>query len=174
MRKYFHEQGTPIIACASTPDEEEAILEQLPEIQVLVGSPLKLNELHARVQELLRMANRRELRVKTEMVVAHREPDLYQDDFYFYDTLTSLSSGGCFIQTDDSYSIGSDIERILCLDGRSASLSIRGKVCRVSTLEEHGECGMGVEFGEIPRETQETLETFLLSQLGNLEFPSTL
>ena len=63
---------------------------------------------------------------------------------------------------------------ILCLGGGSESVSIRGKVCRLSTLEEHGESGMGVEFGEMKDTQARSLETFLLSQLGTLEFPSTL
>lgn len=174
VRRLFHERGTPIIACASTPEERGIILERLPKIQVLVGSPLRLNELHSCIQELLKMVKRRELRIKTEMIVAHREPDLYQDDFYFYDTLTSLSTGGCFVKTDDPYPAGSPVELILCLGGGSESVSIRGMVRRVTTEQEDGESGMGVQFGQMKSSAANALESFLLSQLGTLEFPSTL
>jgi Tfp pilus assembly protein PilZ len=123
------------------------------------------------MQEMFKLARRRDMRIKTDLVVAHREPGIYTEDFYYYDTMTSLSVGGCFVQTENPYPIGSAIELVFCVGSATRSLKIIGKVCRHGGGAAGAEKGMGISF-ETPSESDRAaLESFIMSQLGTVEVP---
>lgn len=171
IKKRFRDRGIPVLACVSIPEEAAAVRAVLGEVPVLTGSPIRLNDLYARIQEMFKVARRKELRITAELVVAHREPGLYAEDFFYYDSLTSLSLGGCFIKTENPYPVGSNIEVVFCVGTASESLKVRGRVQR------HGEGagaeeGMGVKFETMSDETAARLESYLMSHLGTMELPA--
>lgn len=173
VKERFPKRETPILACVRTEEERQTVHEHLGAVQVLVGSPLHLTELYARMQEMLHMVRRAVLRIRTELVVAHREPNLYKDDFFFYDRMMSLSMCGCFIQTKSPYPIGSEVELIFCLGGKTGNYHLTGRVRRHGT-DVDGHEGMGVSFEDLSDETRSGLKSYLLAQLTNLDFPSAL
>jgi len=120
------------------------------------------------------LAKRRELRIRTELAVAHREPTMHSEGYFNYDTMCSLSMGGCFIATEAPYPMGTAIELVFCVGAGSNSLRLRGKVVRVGTVDPGKESGMGVEFDDPPAESASLLESYLMSQLGSLDLPVSL
>ena len=170
----FRDRGTPVIACVANPGEEQETRAILGTLPVLVGSPLKLNDLYLRMNEMFDLAKRRELRIRAELAVAHREPGVYATDHYHYDTMRSLSLGGCFIETQTPYPVGTAIELVFCVGAGSRSLNIRGKVIRVGKGDTGSADGMGVTFEAVPDATRSALESFLMSQLGTLDLPAML
>jgi Tfp pilus assembly protein PilZ len=169
MKKHFLDRAIPVAACVETQDEARAVKDTLGDVTVLTGKPLQFNELYGHIQEMLDLARRRELRITTELVVAHREPDDLAS--HYYDTMSSLSMGGCFIRTESPYPMGDGIELLFCVGGGSDSLTIRGKIRR------HGasvEPGMGVEFDDLSDDDRARLESFILSHLGTADLPSDL
>jgi hypothetical protein len=131
VKKRFKGRGIPVLACVSNAQEEADVRAVLGQVPILTGSPMRLNDLYIRMHELFSLAARRELRIRTELAVAHREPGIYTDDHYNYDTLRSLSIGGCFIETQVPYPVDTSIEMVLCVGAGSRSLRLQGKVIRV-------------------------------------------
>jgi len=175
IRTRFASRGVPVLICVSTVEEERGVQERLPGVAVVVGHPVRLNDLYTRMQELFDLARRRELRITTEQVVAHREPGVVHGDFYYYDTMRSLSSNGCFIETAAPYPVGTAIEMVFCIGGGAKSLKLTGRVRRVGEAGSGKTwLGMGVEFENLPESTRAALESFLMNQLGTLDLPSTL
>jgi len=174
IRARFRERGTPVIACVAGPDEERETRAILGTIPILVGSPLRLNELYLRMSEMFDLAKRRELRIRAELAVAHREPGVYSTDYYHYDTIRSLSLGGCFIETQTPYPAGTAIELVFCVGAGSRSLSLKGKVIRVGKGDTGSADGMGVRFDALADEARSALESFLMSHLGTIDLPATL
>lgn len=174
IKTRFQDRGVPVLACVTSPEEARAAQEQLRGSVVLVGNPLRLNDLYKRMQDLFKLARRRELRITTNLVVAHREPGLYQDDFYYYDTMTSLSCGGCFIQTENPYPVGTAVELLFCIGSGSRSLKVLGRVCRHGTGGPGAEQGMGIGFVDLTESTRAALQSFMMSQIGTADLPSTL
>ena len=173
IKERFRARGVPVLACVSDAAEEAIVRKQVGPIPILVGSPLRLNELYARIQEIFDLARRAELRITTEIAVAHREPGLYAPDFYYYATITSLSPKGCFIKTDNPYPVDTKVELVFCIGSAARSVKVSGRVCRNGPGGTGGE-GMGVAFGDVPEETLARLESFLMGHLGTLEVPATL
>lgn len=173
VKKHFRDRGVPVLACVSIPEEAESVRAVLGEVPVLTGSPIRLNDLYSRIQEMFEVARRKELRITAELVVAHREPGVYSDDFYYYDTLTSLSLGGCFIKTETPSPIDSKIELVFCVGAASDSLKVTGTVMRHGQGDD-AEGGMGIRFDPMSSETTERLESYLMSHLGTMELPATL
>jgi uncharacterized protein (TIGR02266 family) len=174
IKSRFRGRGTPVIACVAGPDEEKETRTNLGEIPILVGSPLRLNDLYLRMNEMFDLAARRELRIRAELAVAHREPGVYATDFYHYDTIRSLSLGGCFIETESPYPSGTAIELVFCVGAGSRSLNVKGKVIRVGKGDNGAADGMGVRFDGLSDDTRSALESFLMSHLGTLEMPAAL
>ncbi len=173
LRDLYLKHDIPILALVITPEEEDDVREYLGNIPVLGGRPLKLGDLYDRIQDVLRTMKRSEIRVKAEIVAAHREPGLYQDDFFFYDRLLSLSPGGCFIETRRPYPIGAEVEIMFCIGREAGSVRLVGRVCRHGA-DADGHVGMGLVFDEVHEKTRARIEAFLFDQLGNLDFPSAL
>jgi Tfp pilus assembly protein PilZ/AmiR/NasT family two-component response regulator len=174
VQQHFKRVGMPILVCVSSKEEEQEVRGLLEGVPTLVGSPLKLNDLYLRMHEMFDLAKRKELRIRTELAVAHREPGLYAADYFNYDTLRSLSAGGCFIETKTPYPIGTAIEMVFCVGVGSRSLRLTGKVIRNGRGDTDAEIGMGVEFAEISDGERSMLEGYLMSQLGTLDLPATL
>lgn len=174
VQEHFKRAGLPLLVCVSSPQEEQEVRAILGNVPTLVGSPLKLNDLYLRMHEMFDLAKRKELRIRTELAVAHREPGLYAADYYNYDTIRSLSAGGCFIETQSPYPIGTAIEMVFCVGSGSRSLSLKGKVMRNGRGDLDAESGMGVEFTGTGDAERSVLETYLMSQLGTLDLPATL
>jgi Tfp pilus assembly protein PilZ len=174
VKARFRDRGTPVIACVATPVEEQDVKSILGTVPVLVGSPLRLNDLYVRMNEMFDLAKRRELRIRAELAVAHREPGVYHQDHYNYDTIRSLSIGGCFIETSTPYPTGTPIEMVFCVGAGSRSLNLKGKVIRVGKGDLGAAEGMGVQFDPMPEGERSLLESYLMSNLGTLDLPATL
>jgi Tfp pilus assembly protein PilZ/CheY-like chemotaxis protein len=170
----FRDRGLPVMACVANAQEEEETRAVLGRIPVLVGSPLQLNDLYLRMHEMFDLAKRKELRIRADLAVAHREPGIYTNDFYHYDTIRSLSLGGCFIETQTPYSVGTQIEMVFCVGSGSRSLCLKGKVCRNGKGDSGAETGMGVQYDALPDRERDILESFLMSHLGTLDLPAKL
>jgi hypothetical protein len=174
VKKRFRGRGIPVLACVAGAQEEQDVRAALGQIPVLSGSPLRLNDLYLRMHELFDLAARRELRIRAELAVAHREPGIYSDDHYNYDTIRSLSLGGCFIESQVPYPVDTAIELVFCVGSGSRSLRLKGKVIRVGKGDSGAEVGMGVQFLPLPADDRSVLEGFLMSQLGTLDLPAAL
>lgn len=174
VHQHFGRAGVPLLVCISTAQEEQEVKATLGNVPTLVGSPLKLNDLYLRMHEMFDLAKRKELRIRTELAVAHREPALYAADYFNYDTIRSLSAGGCFIETQTPYPIGTAIEMVFCVGSGSRSLRLNGKVIRNGRGDHDAESGMGVEFVAPGDDERSVLESYLMSQLGTLDLPATL
>ena len=174
IKARFRNRGLPILACVSNSQEEEDVRAALGKVPVLVGSPLRLNDLYLRMHEMFDLAKRRELRIRADLAVAHREPGIFTEDYYNYDTIRSLSVGGCFIETQTPYAVGTPIEMVFCVGGGSRSLRLKGKVCRNGKGDSDAETGMGVQYDPLSDQDRDLLETFLMSQLGTLDLPAKL
>jgi uncharacterized protein (TIGR02266 family) len=174
IKARFRDRGTPVIVCVATPDEEREARSVLGSIPILVGSPLRLNDLYLRMSEMFDLAKRRELRIRAELAVAHREPGVYATDYYHYDTIRSLSLGGCFIETETPYPAGTAIEMVFCVGAGSRSLNIKGKVVRVGKGDDGAADGMGVRFDTLIDDTRSALESFLMTHLGTIDLPAAL
>jgi hypothetical protein len=74
VKKHFRDRGIPVLTCVSIPEEADSVRAVLGEVPVLTGSPIRLNDLYARIQEMFKVARRKDLRITAELVVAHREP----------------------------------------------------------------------------------------------------
>lgn len=173
VKEHFRDRGIPVLTCVSIPEEADSVRAVLGEVPVLIGSPIRLNDLYSRIQEMFKVARRKELRITAELVVAHREPGLYAEDFFYYDTLTSVSLGGCFIKTENPYPVGSKIELVFCVGTASESLKVTGTVQRHGQ-EAGAEGGMGVKFETMSSETAARLESYLMSHLGTMELPASI
>ncbi len=174
IKARFKNRGIPLILCVATPEEEQEVRAILGSVAFLVGSPLKLNDLYLRMNEMFDLARRRELRIRAELVVAHREPGGLATDHYNYDTMRSLSLGGCFIETASPYQIGNGIEVAFCVGAGSRSLNIKGKVIRVGKGDYGTATGMGIKFDPLGDAERSMLESFLMSHLGTLDLPAAL
>jgi Tfp pilus assembly protein PilZ len=174
IRARFRNRGIPVLACVSNAEEESDVKSVLGNVPVLLGSPLKLNDLYLRMHELFDLAKRRELRIRADLAVAHREPGMVADDYYNYDTIRSISLGGCFIETQNPYPVGTVIELVFCVGSGSRSLRLKGKICRNGKGDSGAEIGMGLQFETLSERDRETLEAFLLGQLGTLDLPASL
>jgi len=170
----FRDRGLPVLACVSNAQEEQDVRAVLGKIPVLVGSPLRLNDLYLRMHEMFDLAKRRELRIRADLAVAHREPGIYSEDYYNYDTMRSLSLGGCFIETQTPYDVGTPIEMVFCVGSGSRSLRLKGKVCRTGKGDSDAETGMGVQYDPLTDQDKEVLESFLMGHLGTLDLPAKL
>jgi Tfp pilus assembly protein PilZ len=174
IKARFKDRGIPVIFCVATPEEEQEVRSLLGSVAFLVGSPLKLNDLYLRMNEMFDLARRRELRIRAELVVAHREPGGLATDHYNYDTMRSLSLGGCFIETATPYPIGNGIEVAFCVGAGSRSLNVKGKVIRVGKGDYGNATGMGIKFDPLGDTERSMLESFLMSHLGTLDLPAAL
>lgn len=171
VRSHFIDRDVPVIACVSSQAEESGVRERLGEIPVVTGSPLQLNDLYSRIQEMFHLARRRELRISMEMIVGHRVSPAAEDAYYDYDTMVSLSMNGCFIRTDEPYPIGSPVELVFSVGGGAESLRAIGRVCRHGSGSAETEEGMGVSFENISALDRSRLESFLMTHLGSAELP---
>ncbi len=175
IRTRVESKKIPILACVAAAAEEKFITDNLPSAKVLTGATLKLNELYGRVQDLLNLAARRELRITSELALAHREPGMYQEDFFYYDTILSLSQSGCFIKTDNPYAVGTTIEMIFFVGTPARKISATGRVCHQG--EESGRSkrrGMGIQFEKLSPDDRAALDAFLLAQIGSSGMPARL
>ena len=170
----FRDKGLPILACVATDLEQQEVRAALGNVPVLVGSPLKLNDLYLRMHEMFDLAKRRELRIRADLAVAHREQGIYTNDFYNYDTIRSISLGGCFVETQAPYPVGTAIEMVFCVGSGSRSLQLKAKVCRNGKGDSGAESGMGVQFEDATDQQREILESFLMGHLGTMDLPAKL
>ncbi len=171
---HFLKRGVAVLACVSSADEGQVVQGAARGVRLLVGTPLRLNELYLKVQEIFENARRRELRIRAEMAVAHREPGMYREDYFTYDTIISLSLGGCYIKTDAPHPVGTRIEIVFCVGRTERSIRALGVVRRHGSPRTGEAPGMGIEFEALPEPGRSALETFLLDQLGTLDLPAAL
>jgi Tfp pilus assembly protein PilZ len=174
VKKRFRDRGMPVLACVADEKEAEEVRAVLGQVPILAGSPLRLNDLYLRIHEMFDLASRRELRIRTELAVAYREPGIYTGDQYNYDTIRSLSLGGCFIEAQAPFQVGMKIELVFCVGSGSRSLKVAGRVIRVGPGDQGAGNGMGVQFDMLPEAERGVLESFLMSQLGTLDLPASL
>ncbi|HYV85244.1 MAG TPA: PilZ domain-containing protein [Patescibacteria group bacterium] len=174
VKKRFRDRGMPVLACVADEKEAVEVRAVLGQVPILAGSPLRLNDLYLRIHEMFDLASRRELRIRTELAVAYREPGIYTGDQYNYDTIRSLSLGGCFIECQAPFQVGMKIELVFCVGSGSRSLKVGGKVIRVGPGDQGAGNGMGVQFDSLPEAERGVLESFLMSQLGTLDLPASL
>ncbi len=175
VRERFASRGVPVLACVATDNEGEAVRQGLGICELVTGGRLRLNDLYLKLQALFDTAHRRELRITTEVVVAHREPGVHGAEMYLYDTMTSLSMGGCYIKTDTPHPVGTGVEIVFCPGDATRTLRLGG------TVRHHGKgsgsddpLGMGIEFKSLQPEARTTLESHLMSQIGTPGMPANL
>lgn len=174
IRSEFLKRGVAVLALVSGDEEGQAVEKEARNIHLLAGKTLRLNDLYLRLQQFFETARRRELRIRTELAVAHREPGMYREDFYNYDTITSLSMGGCYIKTDTPHPVGTRIEIVFCAGSGTQSIRTFAVVRRHGSTGAGEPPGMGVEFEPLPDANREALESFLMSQLATGDMPSAL
>jgi CheY-like chemotaxis protein/Tfp pilus assembly protein PilZ len=175
VRDRFSGRAVPVLACVASEAEGEAVRQGLGSCRILAGSPLRLNDLYLELQKMFDMARRRELRITTELVAGHREPGMGREDFFYYDTLTSLSMGGCYIKTDSPHPVGTAIEMVFCPGTASRPLRLRGRVRRHGSGGGADEpAGMGIEFEPLAEDVRAALESYLMSQIGSPGLPAEL
>ena len=63
VKRHFRDRGIPVLACVAIPEESESVRAVLGDVPVLTGSPIRLNDLYARIQEMFKVARRKELRI---------------------------------------------------------------------------------------------------------------
>jgi uncharacterized protein (TIGR02266 family) len=174
VRTHFLKRGVAVLACVPNQDEGRAVQDEARGVRLLVGKPLRLNDLYLKIQELFDTARRRELRIRTELAVAHREPGMYHDDQFMYDTMTSLALGGCYVRTSAPHAIGTRVEIVFSVGRTERSIRALGVVRRHGSPSTGEVPGMGIEFEALPEPGRSALETFLLDQLGTLDLPAAL
>jgi Tfp pilus assembly protein PilZ len=174
VRTHFLKRGIAVLACVPSEEEARTVQDEARGVRLLVGMPLRLNELYLKIQEVFDTDRRRQLRIRTEMAVAHREPGMYSGDQFRYDTMTSLALGGCYIRTDSPYVIGTQVEIVFSVGRTERSIRALGVVRRHGSPATSEAQGMGLEFESLPEPGRSALETFLLDQLGTLDLPSAL
>ena len=174
IRTHFLKRGVVVLACVSNEDEGRVVQDEARGVRLLVGKPLRLNELYLKIQELFATDRRRQLRIRTEMAVAHREPGMYRDDQFKYDTMTSLALGGCYVRTGSPHAIGTRVEIVFSVGRTERSIRALGVVRRHGSPSTGEPPGMGIEFEALPEPGRSALETFLLDQLGTLDLPAAL
>jgi len=165
VRDLFHADQIPILALIDNAADAGVVRDYLGEIPAFMENPLPYARLYDWICEVLKAAKRSAVRVQTDLVVAHREPGLYREDFYFYDRIRSISSGGCFVETRKPYPMGESVELIFCLGGNGGSLRVNAKVCRHGG-DDDGHAGMGLSFTDPPQKVIDSIEAFITSQLG--------
>jgi hypothetical protein len=174
VRERFASRGVLVLACVATTQEGDAVRRGLGKCQLLTGGRMRLNDLYLKLQELFDMAGRRELRITTEVIVGHREPGVHSEGAFLYDTMISLSMGGCYIKTETPHPVGTTLEIVFCPGDATRTLRLG------STVRHHGNgsggepCGMGIEFKALNPEARTTLESYLMSQIGTSEMPADL
>jgi uncharacterized protein (TIGR02266 family) len=174
IRTHFLKRGVAVLACVSSEDEGRAVQDGARGARLLVGSPLRLNDLYLKIQEVFATDRRRQLRIRTEMAVAHREPGIYGDDQFKYDSMTSLALGGCYVRTAAPLEIGTRVELVFSVGRTERSIRALGVVRRHGSPSTGEPPGMGIEFEALPEPGRSALETFLLDQLGTLDLPAAL
>jgi Tfp pilus assembly protein PilZ len=165
VRDLFHAAEIPVLALIDAAADADVVRAYLGEAPALLANPLPFTRLYDWIQESLRAVKRYGVRVQTDLVVAHREPGMYREDFYFYDRMRSLSSGGCFVETRKPYPVGEQIEMIFCVGGNTGSLRVSARVCRHGT-DDDGHAGMGLAFTDLQPAVLASIEAFLNAQLG--------
>ena len=175
VRDRFADRSVPVLACVATGPEGEKVRAGLGGCGLLVGARLKLNDLYLRLQEVFDLVRRRELRITTEIVVAHHKPGGQGEVPFRYDPMTSLSMGGCFIRTGDPYPEGSGVEIVFCPGEAARTVRLRGTVRRHGrTAGGEGRPGMGIRFEPMAPEARGLLEAYLLGEIGTPGMPATL
>ncbi len=174
IRAGFLKRGVSVLAQVSGAAEGEAVQKEAGGVQTLSGRPLRLNELYLKLQQIFETARRRELRVRTELAVAHREPGMSRQDLFDYDTITSLSMGGCFVKTDTPDPVGTRVETVFCVGSGSQSIRTFAVVRRHGRAEAGEPAGMGLEFEPLSEANRAALESFLIDQLGTPDLPAEL
>ncbi len=166
VRDLYRADEIPVFALIGAASDAEVVREFLGDAPALLENPLPFTRLYDWIQEALQAVKRGALRVQTDIVVAHREPGMYREDFFFYDRMKSLSSSGCFVETRKPYPIGESVEMIFCVGGNAGSVRVNASVSRHGS-DEDGHMGMGLAFEDPPPGVLATIEAFLGSQLGD-------
>ena len=166
MKQRFLDRGIPVITCVPTEEDARRVRRLCQGSLVLAGSPLQFSALHALMEETLSLARRKEVRIRTDLSVAHREPGLGQDELYYYDTINSLSMSGCFIQTTTPWPLDARVDMAFCLGAGSSMLKVQGTVRRHGAGMTETDNGMGVEFDGLTPEQRDAMESYLVTQLA--------
>lgn len=174
IRAEFLKRGIPVLALVATEAEGKSLKAGGRALQVLAGRPLRMNDLYLKLQEFFAVSKRRELRINTEMAVAHREPGMSREDLFDYDTISSLSMGGCFIKTDAPDPVGTRIEVVFCVGTAAQSVRTFAVVRRHGAAGAGESQGMGVEFEPLSDAHRDALEAYLMAQLATGDLPATL
>jgi CheY-like chemotaxis protein/Tfp pilus assembly protein PilZ len=175
VRAIFLNNGVQVLVCSPTPEEGDDVQTRVRGAQVIVGAPLRLNDLYIRIQRMFDLVHRRELRISADLAVAHRLSSEEAPDRLAYDLIISLSPGGCFIRSPNPYPVGTAIQTDFCLGGASYRVQVTGHVCHHG----HGRPGsppggMGIQFESMGYSDRALIEAFVIEQLGAPAFPATL
>jgi Tfp pilus assembly protein PilZ len=175
VRAVFLNNGVQVLVCAPTQEEGDDTQARVRGAQVIVGSPLRLNDLYIRIQRMFDLVHRRELRISADLAVAHRPVSEEGPYWCAYDLVISLSPGGCFIRSPGPYPVGTSIQVEFCLGGVANRAQVTGHVCHHG----HGRrsappSGMGIQFETMGYSDRALIEAFVIEQLGAPAFPATL
>ena len=157
---------SPSSALIDSAADADIVHQYLGDVPALLDNPLPIARLYDWIREALHAAKRASVRVQTDIVVAHREPEVYREDFYFYDRMRSLSSGGCFVETRKPYPLGEAVELIFCVGGNAGSVRVNAKVCRHGS-DDDGHAGMGLSFTDAPQDVVAMIDAFVMTLLGH-------
>ena len=166
VRDLFRADDLPVLALVDSAADADIVHQYLGDVPALLENPLPFARLYDWIREALHAAKRATVRVQTDIVVAHREPGVYREDFYFYDRMRSLSSGGCFVETRKPYPVGEAVELIFCVGGSTGSVRVNAKVCRHGS-DDDGHAGMGLSFTDPPQDVVAMIDAFVMTLLGH-------
>jgi CheY-like chemotaxis protein len=165
IRMKFLARGVPVLVNVATSREAMKVQKYARGVHLMQGNPIRMNDLYTRLLELLELAGRQEMRINTELQVAHREVGVGQDDYY-QDMITSLSADGCFIRTAHPYPVGRRIETQFRVGDAALKVSAQGSVVHHGlVLPGMAPLGMGVRFEGVSPESRALLQSYLIDQL---------
>jgi len=95
---------------------------------------------------------------------------MVQEDRFHYFYSRDLSVGGIFLETDQPYPAGSNLELEIPLPEITDKVHLKGKVVRVVPIEERQKGnvpGMGIQFVELDSWTKAMLADFIAREMAH-------
>ena len=113
------------------------------------------------VKEVGSKEDRSGQRVPIQLLVDYRS-----DGHYLFDFCRDLGTGGVFIQTEKPLTLGSSIDLTFTIPDSKETLSTKGTVIWVQSVEGSENPGMGVQFSGFSGEQRKLLERFVVRYHG--------
>ena len=82
-------------------------------------------------------------------------------DEVFSEFTRDINEGGLFIETEKPCPTGTEVAMNFHLPGSSEALQTAGRVIRISSGQDGGPCGMGIEFDDLTDEARSKINTLI-------------